>query len=281
MKSIVSKQDSLIGKHPNRSFFSEWLRCENLPVENLKIHRKLSEVEGTRNFAIEQISEWIVRYHVSNSTLRNLKRKREIILKKYGFENYLRTIKKKLPSAESTKKGNGTEIILSEYLQSTTAFDPLIYRLRYNPNVNQSMKGDDVLLFNLKNLKERVVVGEAKFRQAPNKAVIEEVVNNIGRSFKAPLSILFVASVIDSSNEELADELEELNIDAEMGQVPIIDVGFLLSNTGASSVVTKHLESTNPNFVFVSLELDKPEELIAESFERAEEKIRKIIENEN
>ncbi|MFQ6963494.1 MAG: Hachiman antiphage defense system protein HamA [Oscillospiraceae bacterium] len=45
------------------------------------------------------------------------------------------------------------------------------YRLRYNTNPDQSMKGDDVLLFDLDSDPVRIVVGESKFRGTPDEAV--------------------------------------------------------------------------------------------------------------
>ena len=82
-------------------------------------------------------------------------------------------------------KGNVAEIILIEYLKKSTGFSPFIYKLRYNPNVEQSMKGDDVLLFNPKNVFERIYYGESKYRSVPSKQAIEEAVSN----FQPPIGL--------------------------------------------------------------------------------------------
>jgi len=51
---------------------------------------------------------------------------------------------------------------LAEYLSSTTDAQLPIYRLRYNTNPDQSMKGDDVLLFDLDAEPVRIIIGESR-----------------------------------------------------------------------------------------------------------------------
>ncbi|WP_203246558.1 Hachiman antiphage defense system protein HamA [Sporosarcina beigongshangi] len=151
----------LIGEHPKRTIFAEWLSSEDLPSFNNKVHRKLLEVPGMREHAVEQISDWIIKHHVADATINRLKRNRERILKKHGLDEYLNQ-QQFLPVAEKTMRGNGAEIVLAEYLQASSNLQVLVYKLRYNPNVNQSMKGDDVLLLNKENPSHKIIVGESK-----------------------------------------------------------------------------------------------------------------------
>lgn len=53
------------------------------------------------------------------------------------------------PANPNTRKGNVAEVVLAEYLVANEGISVPIYRLRYNPNVDQSMKGDDALAFDL------------------------------------------------------------------------------------------------------------------------------------
>ena len=53
----------------------------------------------------------------------------------------------------------------------------------------------------------------------------------------------------------------------------LIYAGLLLSNTDASRVVEKHLNSDNSNLVFISVGIDDPEGFIESIFEKAEELI--------
>lgn len=276
----ISIQCRLIGEHPNKSLFSEWLSYEDLPSSENKIHRKLGEIEGMRQYAIEQVADWIIKHHIPDTTINRLKRKREMIIKKYGLDEYLNQ-QQMLPVADKTMRGNGAEIIFAEYLQASTPLQILLYKLRYNPNVSQSIKGDDVLLFNKENLHERVLLGESKFRKIPNKAVIEEITDEFGKKLKLPLSILFVANRLSElGEEEMADELEELNIDVKRGKVPVTNIGFLLSNHNTAANVERHLFSENPDFIFLSLGLEQPDEFISQCFALANEKLKRGIQDE-
>ncbi|MCM3412650.1 Hachiman antiphage defense system protein HamA [Metabacillus litoralis] len=276
MEKTVSEQCKLIGEHPEASFFYEWLDSKDEPVTKNKKHRQLTEKEVSREFVIEQISDWIVKHHIDEKRLERLRKKRGEILDKYGFEQY---VKKQtlLPTVDKTKKGNATEIILAEYLLETTKLHLIVYRLRYNTNVNQAMKGDDVLLLNRENLFEKVIIGESKFRTTPGKAVIEEVTKEFAQELRLPLSVTFLAQKMsDFGDDDLAEKLEDLNVSLHDGKIPIVSVGFLLSNHNTTSNVNRHLDSKNPNFVFVSLGLENPNELISNSFDMAEEKLKRV-----
>lgn len=267
-----TRQSALIGCHPNGDFFCEWLSAEDLPITSFQRHRKLTENEGVREFAINKISELIIKHHVDDKRLERIKKKREI-LGKHGFEEYMKN-QSFLPTVDKTRKGNGTEVVLFEYLLNTTGLDLFSYRLRYNTNVNQSMKGDDILLLNRKDLSERIIIGEAKFRSNPTKASIDEITKEFAKETRLPLSITFLAQKMsDFGEEELAEQLEDLNAELHEGQTPIISVGFLLSNHNTASNVNRHLNSENPNFLFLSLGLHNPEEIILKSFNLAYDKL--------
>jgi len=278
METTEYTHRKLIGEHPNKSLFDEWLKYEDLPATKNKIHRKLTENEGTRESAVEQIADWIIKHHIGENTIKRLKRRK--IIGKYDLDEYLR-LQKMLPEAEKTMRGNGAEIVLAEYLQEASPHELLLYKLRYNPNVSQSIKGDDVLLFNKESLHESIILGESKFRKTPTKAVVEEVMDEFGESMKKPLSITFVANILgDLGEEELANELEELNILVKLDKVPVVNVGFLLSNHNTWNHVERNLHSNNPNFIFLSLGMRKPERFISECFVLANEKLRREIEVE-
>ncbi|WP_417900104.1 Hachiman antiphage defense system protein HamA [Bacillus haimaensis] len=260
---------TMIGEHPNSShFFGEWLSCDDIPVDmdkKDKIHRKLLEVEGNRELAVEKLSKLIINHHIDDDRISRLEEKKKI-LSKYEFNEVLKT-QQLLPVMDTTKKGNATEILLAEYLQSTSNLLLLLYRLRYNPNVNQSMKGDDVLLFNTNNLTEKVIIGEAKFRTEPAKTVIEEITKEFGKALTKPLSVTFVASMLNlGGDKETSAKLEDLNIEIVKDNVPLINVGLILSNHNTYRHVERNLSSSNPNFIMLSLSLQEPSKFIEDSY---------------
>lgn len=271
-------QDKLIGKHPtNDGFFSRWLGCEDSPITLTQKYRKLFEAPNERDKAIKQISEWIITHHLDQRKLNRIKGKKKIY-DKYEFKCYLKE-QKPLPTIETTQKGNCAEIILAEYLRATSGLDLFVYRFRYNTNVDQSMKGDDVLLFDKGNLYNKVLVGEAKFRSKPSTQVVNELID-FSDATKLPLSITFVADRLSQFGEEkFAEKLEELNSDLHKGKVPIVKVGFLLSNLDAPQYLVKYANSKNPNFMSVTLGIREPDEIVQKSFEEAQNFLENIDQN--
>jgi len=154
---------------------------------------------------------------------------------------YLGYVLNSFPDNENTKKGNLGEIILCEYLQETSNHKLLLYRLRYNPNVSKSMGGDDILLFNKDNIKKNIILGEAKFRIPANKSTVEEILHSFGGVPKLPLSLTFISNILrDNGNDDLADEIDELQIQMRKNRISIINVGFIISNDSAHKCVKNH-----------------------------------------
>lgn len=278
----MTEQERLIGEHPQSPhIFGEWLTHIDYPTTASKKHRKLEENDELRNQAISNIADWILTHHIIEQRTDALERKAQI-LQKHEFDEYIKSLNL-LPSAEKTMKGNMAEIILVEYLQESTGLSPIIHKLRYNPNINQAMKGDDVLLLNPDNVFERIIYGESKYRSVPSKQAIEDAVSNLEGSKRLPVSIGFVADrLYEMGNTELADQLMDLQHLLKDDRIDVHNVGFLLSTKSTtpsidtSTQVERHLSTINPNLVFISLGLDNPMEIVEESFKLANERLLSI-----
>jgi hypothetical protein len=280
----MTEQERLIGKHPEAThILGEWLTHVDQPTIPSKKHRKLEENNKLRQKAICRIANWIIEHHVIDHKREALRRKTEI-LKKHEFDEYVESLGL-LPAIEKTKKGNVAEIILVEYLRETTRLSPIIHKLRYNTNIEQSMKGDDVLLLNPTNVLDKIIYGESKYRSTPSKQVIEETVSNLEGSKRLPVSIGFVVDrLYEMGDSALADELMDLQY--LLKNIDVHNVGFLLStksttpSQNTSTQVDRHLNTKNPNLVFISLGLDNPIEIVNESFRLAKEQLLNIKPNE-
>lgn len=278
----LSEQDKIIGKHPiPPCIFQRWVNHTDHPVTPTKKHRSLTETVTKRNEFIEQLSVWIIKHHITEHKINRLQRKSEL-LGKYGYEKYLQS-QNLLPIDDKTRKGNATEIILCEYLKSSSTLDLLFYKLRFNGNVNQALKGDDVLLLNRKNIYDKLIIGEAKFRGTPSKEVIEEISQNL-ESDKLPLSLTQIETYLDTIGEHaLAEKISDLISNMHNAKFNIISSGFLLSTKSTTqkgkdtlSQVEKHLSSKNPNLVFISLGIENPDQIIEEAFNNANEILKNI-----
>lgn len=278
-----TEQEKLLGAHPVAPhIYGMWLNSTDLPASVNKKHRKTEEIDGTRDAAINALAQWIVNYHVHNHSKNVIARKRAI-LKKHELDDFIDKMKL-LPKAENTKKGNLGEIILIEYLKASRGFDPIVHKLQYNTNVDSAMKGDDVLMFNTKDLFSEVMYGECKFRSIPSKQVVEDIVNNLEGAKGLPASLEFVANILaDRGETDLADDITELHIKIEDGSVPVTNVGFLISTKSdvtaglvTTKQIEKHLKTSNPRLVMISLGIDNPAQVVDEAFKRADDIIKML-----
>lgn len=150
--------------------------------------------------------------------------------------------------------------MLAEYITVARDTSLSLYRLRYNPNVDQSMKGDDVLAFDLDSDPVRVIVGEAKFRATSTKDSAQEIVSGLVRSFKSglPASLQFVADRLIEGGPEGPRGTRGATLFAR-GELRLDNVGLLVSD----AKVTEHLDDVRSGpprrVAILLLGLDDPE----------------------
>ena len=266
-------QSELIGKHPlNPNIFAKWLKCNDVAVTATKIHRSLLPIISTSDKElIDWLGKKIFNHHHSEYRIAKLKEN----YTKLGFKEYAEQ-NRRLPTSDRVKKGNATEILLSEYIESCLGNQLVkVFKLRYNPNADQAMKGDDTLMVDIidknKTKKVKLYLGEAKFRKTPDKAVIKTIEKSLSKD-KKPLSYTFLVDELGRAPEtkELADFLDQFIIDEIKGKSDLIYTGFLLSNSDTPDVVEANLNSDNPLLILISIGVDNPEDLIIKSFEKAE-----------
>lgn len=210
------------------------------------------------------MAQWIVNHHVRPEAIERDRIRREALARQ-GFVDPVH----RFPNNLSTQKGNWAEILLAEYVAASCRAQLPVYRLRYNPNVDQSMKGDDVLAFDLDSDPVRVLVGEAKFRSTPTKDVVEELVGALVKSHSGniPASLQFVADrLFDSGNNELGEKVAACNALFAQGRLRLDYVGLLVSNKSAHLHVQRNAKSSVSRLAVISLGLADPEGMVTASF---------------
>jgi hypothetical protein len=274
----MPSQSELIGEHPvNPHFFDKWLFSTDHEITASKNHRALASnilTDEEHDEIIEWLSDLIIKHHYSDEEITALK-------EQYSDLGYplIAEQNRKLPLLENTKKGNLAELVLFEYVNAclnTELFK--MYRLRYNPNVDQSMKGDDCLLLKYSaeqgNEVLKIYLGEAKFRETPVPAIVREIAKTLGRN-KSPLSMTYLISDISRNGQpEIAKKLSSFLIQNVKELNSLIYAGFLFSNSEVSDQVEKHLDSDNEMLIFISLGLKNPVDLVSAAYAKAEEKIK-------
>jgi len=269
----MHNQSELIGNHPSLpNIFAKWLACNDVAVTTSKSHRSLTAlIPCTDNDLIEWLGRKLFDHHHSDYRIEKLKEN----YSKLGFEKYAEQ-HRKLPRSDKTKKGNATEIILTEYIENSVNKKLIkVFKLKYNPNVDQAIKGDDTLMVDVINEKGvdkvKLYLGEAKFRKTPSKNVVETIAKSLSKD-KRPLSYSFLVDELgkNDTTKGLADILDSFIVDEIKGRGDLVYTGFLLSNTDTFNIVESNLNSNNPEMVLISIGIDNPEDLIEKSFEKAE-----------
>lgn len=271
------KTKELIGDHPSLAPFGMWFKSEDLPETDSKKHRALEEDESLRWTYIKWMSSRLIDYHCSPRRLQRLRNKYES-LNKLKFNQYAEQ-QKILPTFDLTKKGNFCEVLLSEYIISCNTSSHIIqsFKLRYNPNVEQSMKGDDVLLIDIKDVENpRIYLGETKFRKKTNSNAIREIMHSL-KPNSLPTSIPFLIENLENNNyePELEDILDNLLLKEIKRKGDLIHIGLILGSENSQSIVEKHYSTKNKYAVIVSVGTKYPEDLIFQAYNFAKMIIKK------
>ena len=271
-KKKKMQPDDILGPHPAPDAFGCHTQAEDARTKSDVPHRALSQDDGNCEQTVEQLREALIRHHTSEEMRERDRRKRES-LRQLGYPVSDKEIHR-FPRTNKTRKGNLAEVFLAEYIVAGSDADLPVYRLRYNPNVEQSMKGDDVLAFDFRSRRVRILVGEAKFRGTPSKKAVEDIVGGLCRSHQAglPVSLQFVADrLFEAGNMDLGRRVEDCALLMAQGRLDLYYVGLLLSNTNSKASVDRHTNGDLRNLVMISLGVDDPNGLVCECFDGIEE----------
>jgi len=104
-----------------------------------------------------------------------------------------------------TRLGNFIEILACE-LAKKQGYDIPVLRLQYNPNPDQSMRGDDLLGFRSiddESGKKTVLVGEGKFRSSFAASVVGEAYDDLkAKARSGAISMEFTAAILSRQGDK-------------------------------------------------------------------------------
>jgi hypothetical protein len=214
----------------------------------------------------------LVQHHVGPEA-EERERRRRAAMRRLGLED-VQSLMKRFPTNPSTQKGNLAEVVLAEYIAASNGVSVPVYRLRYNPNVEQSMKGDDVLAFDLDSNPVRVIVGESKFRTISTKKAVADIVEGLVRSHKGriPASLQFVADrLFETGNEDLGEKILECATLFALEKLQLQYVGLLMSDTRSADRLNQHTDNSLHRLAVISFGLDSPNSIVNSCFDGLEE----------
>lgn len=265
----MSRQDEILGLHPiNHPIIGEWLNYEDKESTETSCVRVLPEKKSFDKAVIEPFSKNLIDYHYTPATINSLKKRFENLGLKEFASYYAQS--RKLPQNSKTQKGNAVEVLMTEYCLAAINKPNLtfVHRFRYNPNVDQSMKGDDMLIIDFSDEKNPVIyLGEAKFRKTVDTTVLKDVQNSLAKD-KMPLSLTFLRERFENINAEIYEKLDDIFL-KKLSEYDIRYIGFIVGDKNAANKVEEKWVCSNPKHVMLVLPLDKPEDFVAQAFDKA------------
>ena len=233
-------------------------------------HRSLKPDGENLSSTTQQLRQALILHHTTPQMREKLRRIRSNLAALGGPPDLL----KRFPTADKTRKGNLAEVFLAEYICAASSNKLPVFRLRYNPNVEQSMKGDDVLAFDFESNPVRIVVGEAKFRGTPAQVAVDEIISGLEKSELGgvPASLQFVSDrLFESGDDQLGEKVLECAQLKAQGKLDQQFVGFLFSNQNAHSHVDRLEICPISNLSMLSFSVPEPDKIVAFCFEGIEE----------
>ncbi len=232
-------------------------------------HRSINLHPDRAEKTVAQLRTAIIGHHADGGRVARIKRQ----LERLGFD-LSKLPSSPFPQADKTRKGNLAEIFLAEYISSSSGATLPIYRLRFNPNVEQSMKGDDVLAFDFSADPVRILVGEAKFRSTPSKNSVQNMVKALLASHRCgvPASLQFIADMLFSSgNSDLGQRIEDCAEMIASGTHDLRYVGLLMSTGKCKETIDEHTEALLPKLVVLSFTSNDLPGFLASCYNHIEE----------
>ena len=266
------KQEEILGPHPiAHSIFGVWLNFEDKETTDTQCLRRLSEKQEIDDNIMSLFSDCLLQYHHDDKAIQSMKTNFE----KLGLPKFAQYYEqaRKMPKNITTQKGNAVEVLMTEYCLAAINKSDLTFahRFRYNANVDQSMKGDDMLIVDFSDTAHPVIyLGEAKYRKTVNKEVVDDVLESLSQG-KMPLSLTFLRDCLETNEAEytLLDDL----LTKALSNYDIRYIGFIAGDIHACKTVEKHWDSDNPRHLALVLSMNNPEKFVVDSFNMATAKL--------
>lgn len=219
--------------------FKEWCDDNETAVATHTL-RLLVADPAKQPHAVQVIANAIPEYYAAHSRITGIFNK----LGKPGVAKYL---EEKLPTLPTIKSGDLGEILCNSYVIEATTFNLGIKRLRWKDHRNMSMRGEDLLAFNLGPKGAlKILKAEVKSRASMTTKVIEEAREALSgyMELPSPHAISFVADRLDETgNKSLRDALDKAQLKDGLKVTQIAHMLFTFSGSNPSSLLKTNLSA--------------------------------------
>ena len=186
-------------------FFKDWIESDQeLSINNCKI-LKYNEIPEAREKIYDKLVERVIEHYTELERINNY-------LEDEKFSKLEKHINESLPNMPNHEKGDFGEIFGTEHLKQFYDYTFPIFKLRYKLKPNDSIEGEDILGFYIKNDEiTGICVGESKVRTKSNSKVIEEAIDQLEKAYNPyPVLIRFYSKRIYEIDKDLAEKIEDL-----------------------------------------------------------------------
>ena len=208
--------------------FTEWCKETETTVAAHKL-RLLKAETAKLPHAVKVVAAAVPDYYAAPERIAG-------IFKRLGKPGVAKYVQEKLPTTPSIKSGDLGEILCTAYVAEATPFNLGIKRLRWKDHRNMSMRGDDVLAFNLgPNGALKVLKAEVKSRAGMTTKVIGDAREALSgySELPSPHSLAFVADQLDGGGDEAA--LRDALDDAQINGLKLAQVTHMLFTFSSSN----------------------------------------------
>ncbi len=245
---------------PTTWIWSHWLKEQHRPELTYQrfTHYEFVEDDVQRDEVKGALAKLLYEYHTSSPVNTNLLAQ----LKYRQLATALTKDNDQRPLNSTTRSGNLVEILASEFAKKQ-GYDIPILRLQYNPNPDQSMKGDDILGFIFSEdgtEQDALLIGEGKYRSSFETRVVEEAYDDLKRKiYSHPVSMEFVATILTlEGDQHLAAKIRQLRQRLASQDKRIVQENLLfLGTVGQPQNPFEYLENYSdillPNLVAVNV----------------------------
>lgn len=245
--------------------FTQWCTETESGISTHKLHQ-LTASEVKIPDAVTLVASAVPEYYAAPSRISEL-------LMRLGKPAAAAYVAGKLPTKKTIKSGDLGEILCNAYIFESTRFTLGIRRLRWKDHRDMSMRGEDVLAFNIdpKGVLS-ILKAEVKSRASMTTAVIEEAraALSYNNELPSPHAVSFVADRLDeAADAALRDALDKAQLLDGIRISQVSHMLFTFSGSNPSKLLTTNLTSYSGGVqqYYVTLRVEKHQDFIKSVFE--------------
>ncbi|MBS1186619.1 MAG: hypothetical protein H6R04_637 [Burkholderiaceae bacterium] len=228
--------------------------------------RQMTINAATQAQAVKAIAKVVPDYYTDPQRVASL-------LKKLGKPAAAAHIEQKLPTQPAIRSGDLGEILCNAYVNEATPFSRGIKRLRWKDHRNMSMRGEDVLAFDLgpKNNDLKILKAEVKSRAGMGTAVIAEAraALSANNELPSPHALAFVADRLHQIGDTiLGDILDKAQLKDGIRSSQVAHMLFTFSGNNPVKLLKKNLQAYKGSVPqhYVGLQVQGHQDFIKEIF---------------